>query len=169
MHTKKYLMNITVIAKALALCTTGLLAGTFYYATFNVLPTFSEVPDSVHLAFRTALMKHNAVTMQLLMASSVLAGGWLAWQVRHNRRALCWVIPSCLLAVTCFLVTRLGNVPINMLIKTWSPEHPPHDWQNTLARWNLFHTMRAYAAMGSFLSLVIADSVWNKRVEDNTK
>ena len=158
-------MNTTAIAKALALGTTGLLAGTFYYATFNVLPTFSEVPDGVHLAFRTALMKHNAITMQLLMASSVLASGWLAWQVRHHRVALSWVASACLLTLTCFMVTRLGNVPINMLIKTWSLEHPPQDWQNILARWNLYHTVRAYAAMGSFVSAVIANSLMAHRLQ----
>jgi uncharacterized membrane protein len=104
-------------------------------------------------------MKHNAITMQLLMASSVLASGWLAWRVRHHRLALYWVILACLLAVICFLVTRLGNVPINMVIKTWNLEHPPHDWQNTLARWNLFHTARTCAAIGSFVSAVAANSV----------
>ena len=41
-------MNIT-IPKLIALTVTGLLAGAFFYAFVNVVPTFYEVPEN----FRT--------------------------------------------------------------------------------------------------------------------
>ena len=117
-------MNTTSFAKALALLSTGLLAGTFYYATSNVLPTFSEVPTDIHLAFRTALMKHNALNMQLLMASGIVTSAWLAWRFRDTPAFYIALLGS-LLALTSLLVTRFGNVPINMQIKTWNiTSHP---------------------------------------------
>jgi uncharacterized membrane protein len=152
-------INLTPISKGLAILFTGLLAGTFYYATSNVLPTFSEVPDNIHLAFRTALMRHNSLNMQLLMGMSIVTGSLLAWQVRHTRPALYCAASASLLALTSLLVTRFGNVPINMLIKTWDISHPPLDWQNTLTHWSLFHYIRTYSAIGSFVFTIIATHI----------
>jgi uncharacterized membrane protein len=149
-------MNTHPIPKGLALLSTGLLAGAFYYATSNVLPTFSEVPTDIHLAFRTALMKHNAMNMQLLMASSILTSAWLAWSIRLTREAFYIALLGSLMALTSLLVTRFGNVPINMQIKTWSIASQPQDWLETLIRWDLFHTIRSYAAIGSFICAVVA-------------
>ena len=152
-------MNTNAITKILALFFTGLLAGTFYYATANVLPTFGEVPDSIHLIFRTALMKHNSINMQLLMALSIATGAWLAWQVRHSRVVFYLAVSASLLALTSLLVTRLGSVPINMQIKTWDAGHPPQAWQNTLSRWNLFHSIRTYTSIASFFCTIVVCQV----------
>ena len=55
-------MNIT-IPKLIALTVTGLLAGAFFYAFVNVVPTFYEVPENVHFIIRTQLMSHNGILM----------------------------------------------------------------------------------------------------------
>lgn len=148
--------DTNAFTKGFALFSTGLLAGTFYYATTNVLPTFSEVPVDIHLGFRTALMKHNGINMQLLMASGIVTSAWLSWRVRHTRLALYMAVLGSLLALTSLLVTRFGNVPINMQMKTWNITSPPQDWLQTLVRWNIFHSIRTYTAVGSFACSIVA-------------
>ena len=61
------------VAKLLSLMSTGFLAGVFSYALFAIIPAWNEVPRAVHFTYRVALMRHNAVVMQSMMAVGILA------------------------------------------------------------------------------------------------
>jgi uncharacterized membrane protein len=63
---------------------------------------------------------------------------------------------AALLGVTCFLVTRFGNVPINGIMRSWSPTSPPIDWLQKLHRWDVFNSIRTIAAIGTFLCVSFA-------------
>lgn len=134
----------------------GLLAGAFIYGLLNVVPTFYEVPMAVHLAYRRQLMAHNSVTMQSLMIAAIVAPLWYAGVTRLSWSVLTLVLASALLALTSLLVTRFGNVPINQLIKTWTPGHLPVNWLPMLHRWDTFNLVRTLAGLGSFICLVAA-------------
>src|SRR6478735_12289990 len=109
----------------IALLATGLLAGAFMYGFLNVVPTFYEVPVNIHIIYRTRLMSRNGLTMQFLMGASIIAPLWYAIVNRYSLLVTGLAILSAILALTSLLVTRLGNVPINQLIKTWPPDQPP--------------------------------------------
>ena len=135
----------TEIPKFFGLTATGLLAGAFLYGLLNVVPTFYEVPINVHLAYRIQLMHHNGITMQLLMAASLIFPVWYAVTHRHLRMTMRISILSAGLALTSLLVTRFGNVPINQMIKTWSATQLPSDWTLLLHRWDQFNVVRVLA------------------------
>jgi len=140
------------IAQALALLSTGLLAGAFAYALATVTPTFEAVPMEVHLTFRTALMRMNSPFMQALMAVSLLSSFWLATTRRGVAR---WCAAGAgVLALTSLLVTRLGNVPINGKIRTWSATSLPPEHADLLQRWEVYHDIRTATAVGAFLLLL---------------
>ncbi|MEV4499955.1 DUF1772 domain-containing protein [Micromonospora arborensis] len=141
------------LAQALALLSTGLLAGAFTYALFSIVPTFKAVPLDVHLQFRTALMHMNGIVMQALMAISLLTCSWLAITLRAPTRW--YAVGAGLLALTSLLVTRLGNVPINGRIKTWSASSLPPDHAELLHRWELYHNIRTAAAVAAFVLLIV--------------
>ena len=145
--------------KFIALLSTGLLAGTFFYATVNIVPTFWEVPASVQLVFRTALMRHNALTMQLEMGVAIITSGWFCWTVRHFLVSRLFALVAVAMGVATLLITRLGSVPINLAIKTWNPAAPPTDWLETMVQWDTFHLCRTISAIGSFVFLLLADSL----------
>ncbi|XZF15465.1 anthrone oxygenase family protein [Chitinophagaceae bacterium MMS25-I14] len=147
-------MNV-VIPQFIAVAATGLLAGAFMYGLLNVVPTFYEVPLNVHLTYRTHLMSHNGATMQLLMAASIIAPLWYAAVVRYSPLVTGMAVLSALLALTSLLVTRFGNVPINQLIKTWAPDHPPANWMMKLHTWDRYNRIRSFAALGCFISFII--------------
>jgi len=145
-----------LIPQFIALTATGLLAGAFIYGLLNVVPAFYEVPVNVHLQYRTQLMSHNSITMQFLMLASIIAPLWCALVGRLSTPALALTVASSLLALTSLLITRFGNVPINQLIKTWSPDSLPADWLATLRIWDKFNLVRALAALACFVSNIAA-------------
>ena len=138
----------------LALLSSGMLAGAFGYALVCVVPTFEAVPLPVHLAFRTALMDMNGIFMQGLMGLSLLAVAGFAFVLTDRARRL-GAGAAALLTLTSFLVTRLGNVPINGEIRGWSATNPPVDWAEQLQRWEVFHEVRTTAAIGAFIVLLL--------------
>ncbi|MBW4718831.1 DUF1772 domain-containing protein [Saccharothrix sp. SC076] len=137
---------------ALALLSTGLLAGAFGYGALNVAQTFNAVPMDVRLTFHAALMKMNGVVMQTAMAAAIATTLALAVLLRAAPRYLAG--GAALLAVTSFLVTRLGNVPINGQIKVWAVSGPPPDHLEILQRWEAFNAARTCTALVAFLIVI---------------
>jgi uncharacterized membrane protein len=136
----------------LALLSTGLLAGAFGYGAVNVQTTFNAVPLDVRLAFHTALMRMNGPVMQTTMALAVLSALTLAVLSRGVPRYLAG--SAGLLAVTSFLVTRFGNIPINGQIKVWAATTPPPDYRAILDRWEIFNITRTLTALAAFVLVI---------------
>jgi uncharacterized membrane protein len=57
------------------------------------------------------------------------------------------------------VVTRLGNVPINQLVRKWLTEPPPVDYMRVLHRWTVFNDIRSAAAVLGFALILIADAL----------
>lgn len=138
---------------AVALFSTGLLAGAFGYGALNVVQAFRAVPLDVRLTFHVALMRMNGPVMQSLMGLSVLSLVALAVLSQGIARRLAAVAAA--LVVTSFVVTRFGNVPINQKIKVWAVEGAPADHGAILHRWELFNDVRTGAALLAFVLLLV--------------
>ncbi len=151
------------LASVAALLSSGLLAGAFAYGFFAVVPTFYEVPLEVHLTYRDALMRHNGIYMQIVMAGSILTPLWWAFTIDRSMSSRWLAISASVLAAISFLVTRFGNVPINRLIKTWSAMAPPADYERLLHRWLIFNHIRTLAALCGFACIVIAAALFRDR------
>lgn len=147
----------TIIPQFIALISAGLLAGAFMYGLVNIIPTFYEVPVSVHLQYRIQLIRHNTITMQTLIILSIFAPLWYAGMSRYSPRITVPAVISSLLALTCLLVTRFGNAPINQQIKTWTIGNMPDDWLTILHTWDQYNLVRSLAALGCFLSFIAAN------------
>ncbi|MEU7764060.1 DUF1772 domain-containing protein [Nocardia sp. NPDC049190] len=141
-----------LLARACALFFGGLLAGAFGYGAVNVLYAFRRVPLDVRFTFHTALMSVNGLVMQSLMGATILSTLVLA--VRSSARDRWLAGGAAVLAVASFLITRLGNVPINQHIKVWAVSDPPVDYAEILSRWEAFHVARTACAVSAFLLVV---------------
>lgn len=142
-----------------ALLTTGLLTGAFGYGLANLVPTFHRVPLQMRLEFHTELMKNNSISMQLTMAIAALTCLGLAVLSKGRARLLSGVAAG--LVVASFLITRLGNVPINYQINDWVTDGVPANYAELLTRWDYFHGMRTGTALLAF-ALMIALALWPK-------
>ncbi|WP_418960566.1 anthrone oxygenase family protein [Streptomyces tritici] len=140
------------ITHGLALMATGLLAGAFSYGAANLVPTFDAVPIDMRLDFHSELMKVNGITVQGAMVVSTLASFALAALTRGRARVL--AAAAGLLTFASFLITRLGNVPINGRIKQWAATTPPADHAEILQRWELFNQARTLTAIVAFALLI---------------
>lgn len=140
------------LLQALALLATGLLAGAFGYGAANLVPTFNAVPLDMRLSFHAELMKMNGITMQAAMAVSTLSSLALATLTRGRARVIAG--SAGLLTLESFLITRLGNVPINGRIKEWALSSAPADHAAILRRWELFNNLRTLTALAAFVLLI---------------
>ncbi|WP_067531751.1 DUF1772 domain-containing protein [Nocardia crassostreae] len=138
----------TRLAHAVALLSTGLLAGAFGYGAANLAPTFRRVPLQMRLEFHTELMKNNSVSMQLTMAVAAVSCLALAATVKGRARLLAGLATG--FVVASFVITRFGNVPINYRINDWVVTGPPADYLDQLARWDLFHYLRTGTGLVAF-------------------
>ncbi|MFD5423654.1 DUF1772 domain-containing protein [Streptomyces sp. NPDC127069] len=149
------------LLQGLALLATGLLAGAFGYGAANLVPTFNAVPLDMRLSFHAELMKMNGITMQAAMAVSILSSLALAAFTRGRARLVAG--SAGMLALTSFLTTRFGNVPINGRIKEWARTSAPADHAEVLRRWELFNDLRTLTAVAAFV-LLIALSLGQQKV-----
>ncbi|OEJ23678.1 hypothetical protein AR457_03375 [Streptomyces agglomeratus] len=145
-------MRVRII-QGIALLSTGALAGAFGYGAANLVPTFNAVPLEMRLDFHTELMRMNGITVQGAMGLSVLSALTLAAMTRGTAR---WLAGGAgLLALASFLITRLGNVPINGRIKEWAATSAPVDHAEILGRWEAFNYARTAAAFAAFALLIL--------------
>ncbi|MES2575803.1 MAG: DUF1772 domain-containing protein [Bacteroidota bacterium] len=144
------------ISNAVALFATGLLAGTFFYVRFNIVPTFWEVPTDVHLRFRFTLMKYNDVVFKSLIITAIISSVWFTWRIRLLKHIFIFTGFAVILAITTFLITYFGTMPINSQISTWLQTSPPQNWITILKTWDFYHTCRTATAIGSFIMILIA-------------
>jgi hypothetical protein len=147
------------MAKLLSLISTGFVAGVFTYAFFAIIPAWNEVPRDVHFIYRVALMRHNAIVMQSIMAIGILSPLWWAWTIRAMPAARACAVAASAMNLTAVLVTRFGNVPINQYVRKWLTEPPPADYLGTLHRWTVFNNIRSAAAVLGFILILIADAL----------
>src|SRR6478735_897066 len=94
--------------RILSLFLTGLIAGTFFYGTFSVLPTFYKVPSEIHLGFRTALMNNNRLVVMALVLASIVVLAIYTWQVRHIKVVRAFCLTALVLTIGSLLITRFG-------------------------------------------------------------
>lgn len=141
------------LVQGLSLLSTGALAGAFGYGAASLVPTFNAVPLDMRLAFHAQLMQMNGITMQGAMGMSALSALALAVMTRGASRRL--AAGAGLLALASFLITRLGNVPINGRIKQWAATSAPADHAEILARWEAFNYARTGAAFAAFALLIV--------------
>ncbi|MFD2762979.1 DUF1772 domain-containing protein [Micromonospora eburnea] len=141
------------IVEAIALLSTGLLAGAFGYGAVNLVQGFKAVPLDVRLTFHTALMKMNGLVMQTTMGLALVSIAVLAVLCRGVARRL--AATAGVLVATSFLVTRFGNVPINAKIKVWAVTTAPPDHAAILRRWEIFNDVRTGTALVAFVLLLV--------------
>jgi uncharacterized membrane protein len=140
--------------RALALLSTGLLAGALGYGAVNLVPTFNAVPLDVRLTFHTALMRMNGPVVQTVMACAAVSTATYAVLSRRWARLL--AAGSGGFVLVAFLVTRFGNVPINARMKAWAVTSAPPDHAAVLRRWETFNDIRTAAAVTAFVLMLVA-------------
>jgi Anthrone oxygenase len=98
-----------------------------------------------------------ASVMPVLVVLAALSQGLLLVQLRSSGSSA--FLPS-LIAFVMFLiavaVTLLVEVPIDNQIRSWTPASLPADWTLIRDRWETFHVLRTFSALGGLIVLTAA-------------
>jgi uncharacterized membrane protein len=131
----------------------GLLAGEEFVIRYGVRGPLASLDDQPHILLRQALIRPLRVLVPSLYVATLFSaaaataldgiGSGLALRCIGLAALLVWIA-----------VTLGGTVPINAAVLDWNATAPPADWRARIDRWEQLDTVRTWAAMIAFASLL---------------
>ncbi|MGI9235656.1 MAG: DUF1772 domain-containing protein [Woeseiaceae bacterium] len=153
--------GVVTVAVVLALLGSALVGGVFFAFSSFIMKALARVPSSEGIA---AMQSINVVVLNpsflaafvgtaaiSLLIAALAAKGWgMAPAPYYMAGALLYLIGT-------FLVTGLGNVPLNDQLAAISATDPAATivWEHYLNRWTLLNTVRTVAAAGAALLFTV--------------
>ena len=150
--------TLNIVAAVLALLGSALIGGVFFAFSSFIMKALARVPSAEGVA---AMQSINVVVLNrsflgtfvgtavisLLVAALAVKG----WGTPH---APYFLAGALLYVVGTFLVTGLGNVPLNDQLAEVSATDPGafEVWQHYLNRWTVLNTVRTVAATAAALA-----------------
>ena len=152
---------VTTIAIVSAMLGSALIGGVFFTFSSFVMKALARVPSAEGIA---AMQSINLVVLNpsfigAFMGTTILSL-WLVvlaligWEAPSAP----WLIAGALLyLVGTFLVTGLGNVPLNNRLAAVQAGDPAATevWEHYLARWTLLNSLRTLAAISAALMFTV--------------
>ena len=155
-------MNILVIVTAItALLGSAIIGGVFFAFSSFVMKALARVPSSEGIA---AMQSINVVVLNptflgAFMGTAVISLLVAALAVKEwgTPSASLFLAGAMLYFVGTFLVTGLGNVPLNDQLAALSASDAEaiSVWENYLDRWTLLNTIRTVAAVAATLMFTL--------------
>jgi Anthrone oxygenase len=147
------LKTVQFVSLVLVMLVTGVFWGSWLGLSRSI-QTFT--PDTF-LAIGHTMIGNLAPVMPLLVILAAISQGLLLVQLRSSGSSA--FLPS-LIAFVMFLiavaVTLLVEVPIDNQIRSWTPASLPADWTLIRDRWEAFHVLRTFSALGGLIVLPAA-------------
>ena len=153
--------SVTTASAVVALLGSSLIAGVFFAFSSFIMKALARMPSHEGIA---AMQSINIVVLNpwflgVFMGTTVISILVAALAIKG------WAVPSApfflggaaLYVVGTFLVTGLGNVPLNdqlAVAAATDPEAIPV-WKNYLDRWTMLNTVRTIAAAAATLAYTI--------------
>ncbi len=145
---KKFLIIINLI---LVMLVTGVFWGTWFTLTRSI----HVFPAESFILIGKTIIANVAWPMRFLMPASLLFLILISVKsVKHTPSFIFYATSFILMLVT-LLITVLVEVPIDNEVKTWTAGTLPDNWTVIRARWSMFHTIRTFTAILSFIALSV--------------
>jgi uncharacterized membrane protein len=149
------LHHFEVLAWLLVVCS-SLMAGIYLTFSVVIMRSLAQLPIEAGIGAMNAINRHIVRTafMPLFFGSTVIAllmllvGFWF-FEAPGAYRA---ILTGGLYVIGMFLVTALGNVPLNNQLDKLSGHEPNAEtvWQHYLSRWTRLNSLRALACLATF-------------------
>jgi uncharacterized membrane protein len=139
------LVHFTTVMLYVLVC--GVMWGTW----LALARTMTEYDATTFLADGQHMIANLATIMAVLLIAAVGAGLVATWvSFRHQSATAGWLSALGLLFLVGVLVVTLAvEVPIDNQIAAWTTQSLPSDWQDTRARWAIFHTVRTFLSLAA--------------------
>jgi uncharacterized membrane protein len=147
-----------------------LVTGVFWGTWFSLSRSIASITSGTFLEIGKTMIHNLAWPMRILFPAALLSTLLMLVGLFRERRgpgpgpAFYLALCGLLLFVAALLVTLLVNVPIDNQLIHWEVSTLPPNWEDVRDRWQFYHTIRTFAALGG-LALVLAGTfVANRRV-----
>lgn len=123
----------------------ALLAGTSFGIWVGLNPmdyspsTYIEQQQHLVLSLQTLL-----VSLVILATLVTVASAYLQ---RKDKKTFIALLLAALFLLSCIIITRFGNLPIQTKMLTWTPSSFPDNWTVSRDKWWSFHVMRTVAEL----------------------
>lgn len=110
--------------------------------------------------------QHLVCSLQTLLVSLVILATLVtiasAYLQRKNKTVFIALLCAALFLISCIVITRLGNLPIQEEMLIWNADTLPENWTVLRDKWWTFHIMRTIAELIA-LVLIVWTSVQKTR------
>jgi uncharacterized membrane protein len=132
------------------------VTGVFWGTWFSLSRSIESITAETFLEIGHTMIANLGGPMSLLLPAALISSGFVLVMLFRLRRgaALYLALASLLLMVGALVVTLAVNVPIDYDINQWTVTSLPADWTVIRDRWQFYHTIRTFAAIGSFACAV---------------
>ena len=144
---------VYIVSLVLLMLVTGVFWGTWFTLTRS-LGSFST-EEFIHIG--KVIIANVAMPMRMIMPLCILFMllSLLLYPRKKSSRFYCNVIAFALIVIT-LLITLLVLVPIDNQIKLWTVSTVPVNVAALRNRWELFHEIRTFTCLGSFVCFALS-------------
>jgi hypothetical protein len=145
------------ITELLNLMVYGMLAGQplFYFLAMG--KATKKLRPSSYTELRNHLNDILEINMRILYYSVLFTSiGWFicTLTIHSHLQFFTSMVALAALSVDMFFLFK-GDIPVNNIIKTWTPENYPADWEIYRKKWFVFFHRRQVAILAGFASLLL--------------
>jgi hypothetical protein len=133
----------------------ALVMGVFWGTWFAQSRTMDVLGPATFLENGRQYIANLAMPMRFLMPGSILLTFLTGYLLRDRRSwAFRGTLTAGILMVVALIITLTVNVPIDNLIKGWTLQTLPSDWEGIRDHWEAFHCLRTWVSIVGFAALV---------------
>jgi hypothetical protein len=115
-----------------------------------------DLTAPAYIEFRNLIDAKLSVTLRIVYYTVLLTSIVLCVLTFRNTASLCFItsVIACIALWVDVFVMMKGNMPINHLMHSWTPDDHPDNWHEYRAEWLRYYRLRQVAAITGFTSLV---------------
>lgn len=161
-------MSGATVVSAVAIVSTGLMAGLFFGWSVSVIPGTRLVDDRTYVAtmqqINRAILNPAFVIPFLATPLLLVSAGVLHWRTGHHRAAVSMAVAAVVYIAGLLGVTGVVNVPLNNALDVFELATSNADEirarrRSYESRWNRWHTVRTGAIVLAFGCAAIATTL----------
>lgn len=150
----------TRAAQATTIVLFALVMGVFWGTWFSLSRTMDQLSAQTFIAVGHEMIQNLGVPMAILLPLALLSGlVTLALLWRGRAAGFWWLLAGFVLMAVALVITLAVEVPIDNQIQTWTAASLPGDWRSIQSRWELFHTVRAFASIAAVVAVTVSTVV----------
>lgn len=143
------------IVQFIALVLLMLITGIFWGTWFSLSRSIKKLSAATFLENGKAFINNLAKPMRFMMPLTILfvIASIIFYPHKASAGFVLCIVSLALIIIT-LLITLVIEVPIDNQIKTWTVFSLPSNWESLRSKWQLFHTIRTFTSIGSFVFLL---------------